>query len=283
MKLSQILSFSALGCLFAVSASAQMIDVDFSDFSDTSDLQINGDAAAQNTSDGDIIRLTPATGSKGGSFFSLTQINAAEFSTKFQFRITGAGGISDGSQTGADGLAFVVQNVANNVGGIGGGIGYANLPNSVAVEFDTFNNGGGDGNSTNHLGVGIDGVVNTSPDVVDVPTRFDDGNIWTAWVDYDGATLEVRANQSGVRSDPNTALLSKSIIIPFYLGQSDAFIGFTAATGSAYGNHDILNWQYSSQFVDGGIDEIPEPGTIGLLSLAGLGAFLLYRKRRKTA
>lgn len=43
--------------------------------------------------------------------------------------------------SGADGLAFVLQQVSTNVGVVGGGIGYEGLRPSLAVEFDTYQNG----------------------------------------------------------------------------------------------------------------------------------------------
>ena len=40
---------------------------------------------------------------------------------------------------------FVLQTVSSNVGGVGGGMGYVGIPNSVGIEFDNWNNGAGDG------------------------------------------------------------------------------------------------------------------------------------------
>ena len=52
---------------------------------------------------------------------------------------------------GADGIAFVLQNNCLAAGTIGGGIGYANMPGqSIAVEFDTYQNISGSGDQDNH-------------------------------------------------------------------------------------------------------------------------------------
>lgn len=52
---------------------------------------------------------------------------------------------------GADGIAFVLQNNCLAAGTIGGGIGYANMPGqSIAVEFDTYQNIAGSGDQDNH-------------------------------------------------------------------------------------------------------------------------------------
>ena len=61
---------------------------------------------------------------------------------------------------------------------------------------------------------------------------------------------------------------------------TSAFIGFTAGTGSNYGNHDILNWAYSPSYVVGGISSVPEPGTYALLGLGGLMLLGLRRLKR---
>ena len=114
----------------------------FNDFNDTSTLTLNGDAAVANTSDGAVLRLTPALTSKSGSAFSSVTVKAATFSTAFTFRITNPGGpLFDGnSESGADGLVFVAQSVSSAIGGFGQGIGYAGISNSVGVEFDTWHN-----------------------------------------------------------------------------------------------------------------------------------------------
>jgi hypothetical protein len=217
---------------------------------------LNGAAAVASTGDGDVLRIVPATISQSGSFFSQTQLNASDFSTSFAFRLTDAGGIHDGTDTGADGFVFVVQPVSSSLGGGGGGLGYDGISPSVGVEFDTWNNFPLDPDS-NHLGIDSNGSV-TSLQTLSVAPRFDDGNKWYAWIDYNGTTLEVRANQTGVR--PALPLMSGNIDIATILGTSLAYVGFTAGTGAAYENHDILSWTYADRF-------IPEPATGGLLLL----------------
>ena len=59
---------------------------------------------------------------------------------------------------GADGIAFVIQPLASDLGGTGGGIGYQGIDPSVAVEFDTWNNHFS-GTALNHAAVIYDGVV----------------------------------------------------------------------------------------------------------------------------
>ena len=224
---------AALVLLALTAQSASGVTVSFPDFSTTTGLALNGAAAAVSTSDGTVLRLVPAAAAKSGSVFSSTTVNAADFSSFFSFRITNPGGISDGKgEQGADGFVFVVQPISSSVG----------------VEFDIFFNGASD-TSTNHLGIDLNGNVN-SVAAIGVSPRWDDGNRWYAWVDYDGTTLEVRANQTGDR--PVDPLLSRAVDIPTLIGQQDAFVGFTAGTGAAWAAHDIVTWTYFDHFNPGG-------------------------------
>lgn len=53
------------------------------------------------------------------------------------------------------------------------------------------------------------------------------------------------------------------------------------ATGASFGDHDIVSWEYRSRFIEDFDGEIPEPQTVGLISLSALGFFLILRRRFK--
>ena len=173
-----------------------------------SDLVLNGDATTAVIGHSSVLRLTPATFSQSGSAFSQTIVNAANFSTYFSFRIFSPGGslFDCNSINGADGLVFVAQSVSSSAGVAGGGIGYSGIGNSLGVEWDTWCNAANNDPSSNHIGVNINGSVNRgagSPHTANIgddtvrEDGFDNGEIWHAWVDYDGTTVEVRTNQTG--------------------------------------------------------------------------------------
>jgi len=276
-----LLTLTVLGTCPASAA----VSVAFSDFSTSTGLQLNGNATA-GPGVGNVLRLVPATANQSGSAFSTTQVNASDFSTVFQFRLSDRGGIVDGSgHPGADGFTFTLQTVANTAGGSGGGLGYQGLSPSIAVEFDTFANTGAPifDPSSNHLGIDVNGSV-VSVQTVDVAPDFDDGNLWTAWIDYNNAskTLEVRVNETGIR--PTLPTLSDNIDIFGVLGQNTAFVGFTAGTGGAFENHDIVNWQYNDTFspITSPPGTVPEPSSFVIFTLASIcGGIGIYWKQKR--
>ena len=272
----------------AVSALPAFGQIIINDFSTASGLQLNGNAAVAGTA----LRITPANYSQAGSVFSTTAISLnalASFSTYFQFRITNSGGSGDSDGWGADGITFVVQTLSNNVGGLGGGIGYLGISNSVGVEFDTWNNGTGWGDPNgNHVNFNYGGTFSAHTNAAIVANRMNDGTVWNAWVDYNGATqaLELRLLEgSNVR--PATAFLATSVDLVAALGSTNAFVGFTSGTGAAFGNHDILTWEFRSEYnpiIPGGATTpgaVPEPSTYGLMAAGALGLIAAYRRKAR--
>ena len=148
------------------------------------------------TSTTPVLRLTPATTGQAGAAYSPTPVTlggGGVFSTAFQFRFTNTGGIAP-----ADGITFVLAASSAGLGGAGGGLGYLGVPNSVAIEFDTFNNGEVGG--SNHVAVDTNGALNgtgVSPYGVSscgfgfTSGCMSNGNVWTVNIAYNGTNLTV--------------------------------------------------------------------------------------------
>jgi hypothetical protein len=134
-------------------------------------------------------------------------LNDSSFAAIFSFRIGNNGGGSDADGSGEDGLAFVVQTNSNNVGAEGGGLGYQGINNSVAVEFDTYNNGS----------TATSGNVN-------VATRFNNGAIWDVTVSYNGITDLLNVTWSSATTDPVGGSITQNVDLATILGSSNAFM-----------------------------------------------------------
>ncbi len=253
--------------------------VTFNDFSDLSTMQLNGNTATNgnpvtNAEGAKVLRLTMGLNQAGTAFLKdtipLEQEDGfkASFSTKFEFQITRPVGCFDQDGQGADGITFIVQTVSNTAGGFGGGIGYLGLQNSVAAEFDTWNNGPSFGDPDgNHVAIDTNGAFDGTASAV--APRMNDGAIWDAWVDYNGDTqdLELRVARRGTSSDPAPARpaaanATRNVDLPTILGVPDAFVGFGSGTGCAGGDHDILNWVFTNTYQPIDTNDPPDCSTV---------------------
>jgi hypothetical protein len=211
-----------------------------------------------------LAKLTPeAIGQRGSAFVPISLGTGGALHTSFSFSITNSGGISNGFGVGADGLVFVVQNAAvgaTPLGDGGGSLGYQGIIPSLGIEFDTWNNGCIDGDSSNHVGVNTNGGIGGTPRINIGAPFFNNGAVHTAKVDYDGVFLNVTVD--GVLRIANHPLDLDSAGI---LNGTNGYVGFTAATGGAYGQHDIVSWNFT---IPAGIDIHPGsfPNSINLRS-----------------
>ncbi|RZI94596.1 MAG: PEP-CTERM sorting domain-containing protein, partial [Rubrivivax sp.] len=172
----------------------------------------------------------------------------------------------------------------------GGGLGYQGVANSVAIEFDSYNNG--EVGASNHVGIDVNGSLASlspvSPYGISGCTGgnygatgcMSNGKIWSAFVNYDGTTQKLNVSVQEAGSALIQLITDFNIDIATALGTNDAFVGFTAATGSGWQNHDILNWQLANDTSIVGPGRLPEPADLALLSLAGVAALFASRRRR---
>ena len=229
--------------------------INYNDFEDLSAWKLNGTARGAISANKRVLRLTANTTSQSGSAFITNPIQMvsdkgfmASFSAYFSFQISNTGGLNEGDGAGADGLVFVIQTVANNVGSVGGGLGYRGLKRSIGIEFDTWNNSDSS-HDPDHNHMGIDTNGNTQSIITcSEKTLFNNGKIWYVWIDYDGDNQLLEVRYDSLNSRPDTPKLSKKINIPALLVQENAFVGFTSATGLSYNTHDILSLNFVNKF-----------------------------------
>ena len=235
--------------VFLSAAALAAAAVEYPDFSSTAGLKLNGSAAQAV----DVLRLTPSAIDQTGSAFTGKRIVDPDksLSTRFSFSLHDAGpgkasrrrgdGEPPPPPRGADGIAFVIQNgPADALGEGGGGLGYAGIRHSVAVEFDHWQNGERDDPSDNHVAVMKNGEAGEHLDSAN--PAFDlYGGTRFAWVRYSAGKerLKVYANDSNEK--PQKPAASVALRLDRVLdGRSRA--GFTAATGGSFEAADVLSW-----------------------------------------
>lgn len=275
----------------------------FPNFNSTTNLVLNGNATATNTNG--VLQLTTSAPSQVGSaWYSVLQPVAGGFSTTFTFRMLNP------SEPPADGIAFVIQNSDARtaaLGGAGGGIGYQNIPNSLAIEFDTFQNFY-DPNA-NHIAIQSCGTTPNSADHTatygdgEVPCQIamastlpanlvlSDGNPHTVRIDYsltlcDGEICTQNPNIS-VTVDGNSVLSGISVNLSTLLSLArtteegpldSAIVGLTGATGDAYETQDIQSWS----FTPAGSQTITLPAPANQFTTFTFGSYL-YKVRPNTS
>lgn len=257
-------------------ASPAMAQFNYPNFSSVANLTFNGVAAQS----GNTLSVTPPVGASAGSVWRTdNQSVGLGFVTNFTFRISDIAGV------GADGFAFVIQNEGTSaLGGTGGALGYATnltfpsqigIGNSVAIEFDLWNNGNNwpDFGNSNHVSIQTNGLSANLPGsgsslgAASPATDMSNGAIHAARVVYTPGLMQVFLN------DMVNPIISAPVTLTDHmlLSSGRAFVGFTASTGGeAHAQrHEILSWDFS--------DVVPAPGAASLLALGGLFA---ARRRR---
>ncbi len=251
-------------------ASAAGQSVSFPNFTSTSGLALNGNAAPA----GSALRLAASALSQKGTAWYQTPLTVAYgFDTTFAFQTsTPSGG-------GADGIAFAVHNDArgttvlgNHASGMGYGA-FATSPagtavmNSLVVEFDTFAGAFGAFSdlSGNEISVHTGGTGDNSQSEgfsigrVSPTITFSNAAQHVARIRYFPGTLSVYLDD----------LVNPVLVVPYDFTNGgtyilspggpigglalqpggQAWVGFTAATGGSYENYDLLNWTFESSLL----------------------------------
>ena len=198
----------------------------------TAGLRLNGGTQVASTT----LVLSDGGANETRSAYFSTQVDVLTFTTDFDFQIT---------QPAGGGFTFIIQNAGANTLGIpgGSGLGSHGMPTSVALKFDIFNNAGEGNDST---GVYLDGAYPEVPatDITSSGIELNSGHVLHAHVVYNGTnlTLTLTDNSTG-----RTFTHAYPVNIPQVVGGSNAYVGFTAATGTSSAVQKILDWTYTTQ------------------------------------
>ncbi|HKP74285.1 MAG TPA: Ig-like domain-containing protein [Longimicrobiaceae bacterium] len=203
------------------------------------------------------VRLTPSVNwVTGTAWLTTRQMVANGFESRFSFRMSDPGPadllVGGNTEPGADGIVFVIQNQSANATGVEGvGIGYAGIASSIAVEFDTWLNGGEQDPNGNHISIHTNGTgPNSTSETysigsVTVPGDWYDNQVHQVVVRYVPGTMTVTLDGVTMLTVPVTLTnIGGSSILG---ADGTAWAGFTAGTGGAYGTHDILSWEMITQ------------------------------------
>jgi hypothetical protein len=227
-----------------------------------------------------VLRLTSnATFTSGSAWFNAVQPVSGPFTTTFTFQVSGATNFQ------ADGFAFLIQNSAagtsaldpgNSYDGCSLGFGDApdgvctsttgGIPNSLAVEFDTYQNTDIDDPNGNHVAIESCGTAPNSVEGPPLPGSCQlADNTLAGLLDPRGNPLTLADGYPHIvtitYSGPGSTLLDVFVdgndLFPggivvnlatlLNLNGGNAYVGFTAATGEGNDNQDILNWTYTPQ------------------------------------
>ncbi len=185
-----------------------------------------------------------------GGFFSRNRIFmnnsvTSGFSAYFEILQNGGHNKYEGIPGFGDGFTFIISRDFNVLGASGGAIGYGGINNSVAILFDTFDNGG---QPPMCLSLGINGSQGACSQVGGY-----NGVYWRIWVDYSrvSETMELRMNSSNSTRPVNATRQYTGL--DFDNVGDEFFAGFTSSTGGAVQNTLIYKWYLTGYFVSTGI------------------------------
>jgi hypothetical protein len=196
------------------------------------------------------LRLTPAMGGiSGGAWYDAKENVQNGFQTVFQLQITEKG------SSGADGLAFVIQNNPTpELGYPGCNLGYGGIKNLFVIKFNNYHF---PDHAYGNVWGAYDEVAVLMPHSPATPlwdsvnntiaattngVAFSDGQIHTVKIVYVPGNLQVFID------DPANPLMTVYVNLAKAMNLDDgrAWVGFTAATGADWQNQDLISWTFNS-------------------------------------
>ncbi|MEM6473284.1 MAG: PQQ-dependent sugar dehydrogenase, partial [Planctomycetota bacterium] len=224
-------------------ATVNLIDVDqplptYGSFVSSDGLQLNRNAFVSNGR----LQLTTAAQQQRGSAFYTQAIGVdanTSFTASFAARFDGGQGASGG-----EGLAFLIQNspgglAGQDIGNFSGGLGYNAQANTLGIELDTFQNVYEQ--YADEITITVNGELVNPIRTIQSPFNLNNGQTYFVWVDYNGFSNNLAVYLSDSNQKPDFALFSTNIALDAIVGDQ-AYLGFSASTGSATNNTYIESW-----------------------------------------
>ncbi|MFK7756604.1 MAG: gliding motility-associated C-terminal domain-containing protein [Flavobacteriales bacterium] len=174
--------------------------------------------------------LTPNIGTQAGAVWDLDTIDLS-----FSFDATFCLFLGTNDANGADGFAFVMRAPQSiEIGQTGGGLGFEGIDNSVAIEFDTWDNGFiASDILDDHTGLFFNGdqTVAVEPVVplIGVGINAEDGVYHTTRIVWDAGTQDLTMYFDDVLLISHTEDLVSNV----FDGDPNILWGFTASTGGS--------------------------------------------------
>ena len=199
----------------------------------TGQIILNGSAQLNDSR----LQLTNGLGGENAAAWYKTPVNIQTFTNDFTFQL---------SNPGADGYTFAIQNGPQTINSMGGNtyqLGYAPIPNSIAVKFSLYNSTTSVSESA--TGLYVNGANPTTPEIDLAGTGIDlhSDDAMAVHMTYDGTTLTMRITDMVTSAVWAT---SWTINIPATIGSNTAYVGFTGSTGAQTASQKILTWSFIS-------------------------------------
>ncbi|MEO0897816.1 MAG: L-type lectin-domain containing protein [Bacteroidota bacterium] len=238
------LTFILLGLIFQLHAqrSGKFRGFSFDQFQNQPELSFVGNAYAP----GPQAQLVDDINwQKGALWYSERMLPVEdEFTTEFEFRISKPCKCKGG----ADGVVLVMHTNENPVqlGEDGEGIGYAGISNSLAIEFDAFDNNEG---SDHHVSIQTRrNMPNSHKNDASIAMNhalpsLKSGEVHKVRIAYKRGRMKV------MMDDMNTPVLDAYLKIDqiISLKRGQAWMGLTASTGGGKARHEILSWSFEGK------------------------------------
>ncbi|MEM6631045.1 MAG: PQQ-dependent sugar dehydrogenase [Bacteroidota bacterium] len=214
------------------------------------DLVLNGDA---NQLSGGCTELTPNLAEKVGTAWYPIMVDLSkDFTASFNVTLGDQDEIRDQDE-GGDGVTFLLQRQGTDLlsyTGGGSGLGASGVTPSLGIEFDTYNSGGPSERAEDHLSIFRNGDLSN---VLSGPvclksdcSNAEDGSAHTVKVTWNASETRMAVFFDG----KSRVDLTYDIVTNIFGAEEKVYVGFTAASGGAYNQQTICNFNISGSFLN---------------------------------